>query len=93
MESSSYDNDDQGELYGLHGAAPSSDAPVMSIYMASRNEVVAGDVDGVRQVVEHHLLRTPATARRAFQSLMFSIQDYDEDSRELYHVPDCRAWF
>jgi Chlororespiratory reduction 6 len=93
MNSGSYDDEDQAELYGLQVGANDSDGPSMIIYTALRNEVMAGDLNGIRKVVEKNLLRTPETARRSFQSLMFYIQEYDDDPRELYHIAECRSWF
>ena len=57
------------------------------------HEVSAGDLAGVQRVVETHLLASPAAARCAFQSFMFHIQGDYEDPRELYTIPECRAWF
>src|SRR5690242_19724880 len=73
--------------------ANDSVAPDLIIYTAVRTEVMAGDLAGVQNIVEHHLLCTPLDARRSFQLLMFHIQDYDTDPRALYHIPECRAWF
>ena len=88
----SYDNDDPEGRDGLHMGANGADAPSMIIYTAVPSEVMTGDLAGVQTVVETHLVRTPAEVRRAFQLLIFHIQGYDEDARELYHIPDCRAW-
>ena len=93
MPSGSSDNNDPQEPCRLRGGANDSVAPDLIIYTAVRTEVMAGDLAGVQKIVEHHLLRTPVEACRFFQSLMFHIQDYDADPRELYHIPECRAWF
>jgi hypothetical protein len=92
MPPGSSHNDDE-EVYALHLGATGADVRDLTIYTAVRNEVMAGDLSGVRTVVETHLLRTPTGAQRAFQSLMFHLHGYDEDPRELYHIPECRAWF
>src|SRR5262249_6115677 len=47
----------------------------------------------MQKVVEETLLHTPEEARSFFQSFLFCIQDYDEDSRELYQIEECRSWF
>src|SRR4051812_19136753 len=77
MKSGSYDRVGQEQRDGRHGGATGADAAGMTLYTASRTEVMAGEFEGVRTVVEHHLVRIPAAARRSFQSLMFHIHGYD----------------
>ena len=93
MHSGSSNNNDPQARGRLCGGANDFVVPDLLIYTAVRTEVMAGDITGVQNIVEHHLLCTPVEARRSFQSLMFHIQDYDADPRELYHIPECRAWF
>jgi len=93
MHTGSSDNNDPQACGRLCVGANDSVTPDLIIYTAVRTEVMAGDLAGVQNIVEHHLLRTPVEARRSFQLLMFHIQDYDTDPHELYHIPECRAWF
>jgi|SoiMethySBSTD1v2_1073268.scaffolds.fasta_scaffold513513_1 chlororespiratory reduction 6-like protein^ len=93
MPAASDDKKDQEKLSGLHVGATGSATPDLIICTALRNEVIAGDLAGVRKRCVSTTVRTPAGSRRAFQSLMFHVQGYDEDPRELYQIPECRAWF
>ena len=94
MGSRSRDDKTQTHLYGLLiGTDDSKARPNIVIYTCKRNEVVAGDLDGVRCSINENLLRTPQETRSLFQSFLFYIQDYDEDPRELYQIEECRSWF
>jgi hypothetical protein len=94
MGSNPQDDKRPTELYGLLiGANDPTAEPNLVLYTAKRREVIAGDLNGIQKVVEETLLHTPEEARSFFQSFLFCIQDYDEDSRELYQIEECRSWF
>ncbi len=63
------------------------------IYTAMRDEIIAGDMEGIREFIEKNLLSTPKDAQRLFQAVMFYFPDYDDDLREIFHIPECRSWF
>jgi hypothetical protein len=82
------------KLYALFmGTADATATPDFVLYTAPRSEVVAGDIEGVRQTVEGTLLRSPEEARRFFQLFLFCLQGYEADPRELYQIDACRSWF
>ena len=67
--------------------------PTLILYAAPRAEVVAGDVEGIRKLLKDTLLASVDAGRRYFQSLVFNVQGYDDDPRELYDIEECRRWF
>ena len=84
-------------IKGLFGALigstdPSAKADII-MCIATRAEIVAGDLVGVERLVENLLSEPPAEVRSYFQSLYFLVTDYDDDRRELYDIPECRNWF
>jgi hypothetical protein len=60
------------------------------VLMASRAEVEAGDV--AHALASLRKLLEPESAKRLKGRLIFGIRGYDEDPRELYEIPDVRAW-
>jgi hypothetical protein len=59
-------------------------------YFASKEDVEAGDIDGALAFLVG--LLQPARARRFKSRLFFGISGYDEDSRELFQIPEVRLW-
>lgn len=59
------------------------------IVTISRNEVIAGDVSAATSVLAG-LTKTPDTARSMFERVDVSFHGYDQDTRELFEIPEVR---
>jgi hypothetical protein len=57
---------------------------------ASRQEVEAGDTSHALAILQK--LLKPEVARRARQRLVFSVNGYSDDPRELHMIPKIREW-
>lgn len=59
------------------------------IVVISKNEVVANDVSAVSSVL-CSFVKTPDMARSMFERVDFAFHGYDQDSRELFEIPEVR---
>lgn len=57
----------------------------------SRAEVEAGDIEHVLSTLQRFTL-TPETARASFERVDIAFHGYDQDTRELYEIPEVRSF-
>jgi hypothetical protein len=57
---------------------------------ASRSEVEARDIDHASTALDN--LLNPEVAHRLKGRLIFEIRGYEDDPRDLYEIPEVRAW-
>lgn len=60
------------------------------VLYASRAEVEAADID--RALIALDKLLNPEVAQRLKGRLIFGIRGYEDDPRDLYEIPEIRAW-
>lgn len=60
------------------------------VVMASRGEVETGDISGALRSLEK--LLDPKSARKLKGCLIFGVRGYEDDPRDLWEIPDVRAW-
>ncbi len=61
------------------------------LFVVERDEVEAGDTSRTAQFLQS-FLATNASSRANFQNLDISFSGYDEDTRDLRHIPEVRAF-
>jgi len=61
------------------------------LFVVDRDEVEAGDISRTAQFLQS-FLATNASSRANFQNLDISFSGYDEDPRDLRHIPEVRAF-
>ncbi|OGG45725.1 MAG: hypothetical protein A3F84_18425 [Candidatus Handelsmanbacteria bacterium RIFCSPLOWO2_12_FULL_64_10] len=62
------------------------------VIQPEQDSILSGDIRICQEVVEDVILQRPEAAKGYFQSVLFWFPDYDEDTREVYEVPEVRAW-
>lgn len=62
------------------------------LYVVDRSDVESRDVEPAVSFFSQ-LLRTRAAARRNVSRAEISVHGYDDDPRELFEIPEVRAWF
>ena len=69
----------------------SPDARIDTLVLTrSREEVEAGDIAHAAAMLDK--LLNPSTATRAKGKLILAITGYDDDPRDLWEIPEVRAW-
>ena len=62
------------------------------IIQPEQDAILSGDISLCREVMEDVIFQRPEAAKGYFQSVLFYFPAYDEDTREVYEVPEVRAW-
>ncbi len=62
------------------------------VIQPEHDSILSGDIRLCQEVMEEVVSQRPETARGYFQSVLFWFSAYDEDAREVYEVPEIRAW-
>lgn len=67
--------------------------PQLTVVVFSRDEIVPQDLTGFLASFSPDVLPTGSSLAAMMNSFAFTVVDYDEDPREIYEIPEVRAFY